>query len=81
MFKDKLDKLAKQRASGDSVDKMIDRAKSMRPKPFKREPDYPDKPEKAANDATATKRRKLDNVLPTMDKHGVSDIVRNLGRK
>lgn len=121
MFKDKLDKLAKQRAGSDSVDKMIERGKSMAPKPFKREPDYPDRPEKAAPDATATNpmRRKQTedrddelvnrvdsitaadkdqirggeyymakerqkthgNVLTTMDKHGVEDIVRNLAQK
>jgi hypothetical protein len=39
----------------------------------------PQPPPKAAADATAVKGRTLDNVLPTMDEHGVSDIVNHLG--
>lgn len=34
----------------------------------------------AAPDATATTRRPHDNVLKTMDSHGVEDVVRNLRR-
>lgn len=86
MLDDTLSKLAKKKnkteITDDSVSKIIENGKSMgRKKPYNLDPLTPDKPEPAANDATSVKSRKLDNVLPTMNRKGVQDIVRNLSRK